>query len=69
MAVEEATTSEVFEAYAKHFLAPTLRPGLVVVLDNLEAHRPKRVSKIDRGAGLRAHLPAALLAGPQSPIE
>jgi transposase len=51
MAVEEATTSEVFEAYVEHFLAPTLRPGLVVVMDNLGAHRPKRVRKLIEARG------------------
>jgi DDE superfamily endonuclease len=42
MAVEGATTSRVFETYVKRLLAPALRPGQVVVMDNLGAHRPRR---------------------------
>ncbi len=45
MAVEGATTSEVFEAYVEHLLAPTLRPGRVVVMDNLGAHTDPRGSE------------------------
>jgi transposase len=35
LAVEGATTATVFEAYVEKALAPTLRPGQVVVMDNL----------------------------------
>ena len=35
LAVEGATTALVFEAYVERVLAPTLRKGQVVVLDNL----------------------------------
>ena len=35
LAVEGATTALVFEAYLERVLAPTLRKGQVVVLDNL----------------------------------
>ena len=54
MAVEGATTREVFEAYGEHFLAPTLKPGQIVVMDNLGAHRPKRVRELieERGCEL-----------------
>src|SRR5688500_11092198 len=41
MTVEGATDSEAFEAYVKHFLAPSLEEGQVVVLDGLGAHRVK----------------------------
>ena len=46
MALEGATTARVFEAYVEHVLAPALRPGLVVVMDNLGAHRPRRVRQL-----------------------
>jgi len=46
MAVEGATTARVFETYVEHFLAPALRPGQLVVMDNLGAHRPKRVREL-----------------------
>jgi transposase len=54
MAVEGATTSRVFETYVERLLAPALRPGQVVVMDNLGAHRPKRVRELieDRGCEL-----------------
>ena len=59
MAVEGATTSEVFETYVEHFLAPFLEPGQVVVMDNLGAHRPKRVRELLEGAGCELiYLPA-----------
>ena len=46
MAVEGATTARVFETYVKRLLAPALKPGQVVVMDNLGAHRPRRVRKL-----------------------
>ena len=54
MAIEGSTTKEVFEAYIEHFLAPTLRVGQVVVMDNLSAHKGQRVRKLieDRGCQL-----------------
>jgi hypothetical protein len=48
MVMEGATAKEVFEAsYAEqHFLTPTLRSGEIVVMDNLRAHRPKRIREL-----------------------
>ena len=43
VAVEGATTGAVFEAYVERVLAPALRPGRIVVLDNLSAHKGERV--------------------------
>ena len=40
--MEGATTARVFETYVKRLLAPALRRGQVVVMDNLGAHRPKK---------------------------
>ena len=59
LAVEGATTAPVFEAYVEKALAPSLRTGQVVVMDNLGAHRPKRIRELieQRGCGLR-YLPA-----------
>ena len=50
-AVEGATTSAVFEAYVGQVLAPSLRPGQVVVLDNLGAHKGERVRELVRAGG------------------
>ncbi len=54
MAVEGATTARVFETYVERVLAPALRPGQVVVMDNLGAHRPRRVRELieERGCEL-----------------
>jgi transposase len=49
MAVEGATTARVFETYVRRLLAPALKPGQVVVLDNLGAHRPKRIRELIEG--------------------
>jgi hypothetical protein len=46
LTVEEATTALVFEAYVERVLAPSLRPGQIVVMDNLGAHRPKRIGEL-----------------------
>jgi transposase len=46
LAVEGATTREVFEAYLERVLAPTLVPGQVVVMDNLSAHKGERVREL-----------------------
>jgi GAF domain-containing protein len=53
----------------EHLLAPALRPRQVVVLDNLGAHRPKRVRELIEEQGLRAHLLAPLLSPDLNPIE
>ncbi len=46
LAVEGATTALVFEAYVEKVLAPSLRKGQIVLMDNLSAHRPKRVREL-----------------------
>jgi transposase len=51
LAVEGATTKVTFEAYLEHVLAPTLRSGQVVVMDNLSAHKGGRVREIVEGRG------------------
>jgi transposase len=43
LAVEGTTSATVFETYVKKVLAPTLRPGQIVVMDNLSAHKGARV--------------------------
>ncbi len=50
-AVEGATTSAVFEAYVAQVLAPVLRPGQVVVMDNLSAHKGEWVRELVEGRG------------------
>jgi hypothetical protein len=43
-----------FLAYVTQFLVPTLRPGDVVIIDNLSSHKGKAVRRAIRDAG--AHL-------------
>jgi transposase len=54
LVVEGATTSAVFETYVERVLAPTLRPGQVVVMDNLNAHKGERIKELieDKGCEL-----------------
>ena len=55
LAVEGSTTREVFEAYyVERILAPALKPGQIVVMDNLSAHKGPRVGELieERGCEL-----------------
>ena len=45
---------EAFLAYVERILVPVLRPGDVVILDNLGSHKGKQARKLVRAAG--AHL-------------
>lgn len=53
------TTGEKFLAYLKDILIPTLRPGDIVVMDNLRTHHIQAVGELlhNAGAGL-LYLPA-----------
>lgn len=44
---------EKFRAYVERFLVPTLRPGDIVILDNLGSHRGQSVRQAIRTAGAR----------------
>ena len=50
-AVEGATTTTVFETYVEKILAPSLRGGQIVVLDNLGAHKSERARELIEGRG------------------
>ena len=41
----------MFETYVERVLVPTLSPGQVVVMDNLGAHRPKRIKALIEARG------------------
>jgi transposase len=51
LAVEGATTARVFETYIEKVLVPTLHKGRLVVMDNLSAHRPKRIRELLESRG------------------
>ena len=44
---------ERFRAYVEQFLTPTLKPGDVVILDNLGSHKGKAVRQAIRAVGAR----------------
>jgi transposase len=54
MAIDGATTREVFREYVRHVLCPTLRPGDIVIADNLSAHKDPQSEALiaERGARL-----------------
>jgi transposase len=59
LAVEGPTTKAVFEAYLEQVLAPSLRPGQVVVMDNLSSHKGSRVRELVEVRGCKLmYLPA-----------
>jgi len=51
MVVDGATNTEVFKAYVKHILLPTLKPGDIVVLDNLSAHKNQETRELIESVG------------------
>lgn len=46
MVVDGATDKDVFKAYVKHILSPTLKPGDIVIMDNLSAHKNQEVKDL-----------------------
>src|SRR5262245_7678988 len=52
-AMEGAMTGGWFLAYVEQVLAPALRPGMVVVMDNLPCHKVEGVEAAIRRAGCR----------------
>ncbi len=55
MTIDGAMTGAAFLAYVEQILVPTLKPGDIVIMDNLPAHKPASVRKAieDAGAELR----------------
>ena len=53
MALEGTTDTESFHAYVGQVLVPTLRPGDIVVMDNLGSHKVAAVRQMIRAAGAR----------------
>jgi transposase len=51
MTIDGAMTGAAFLAYVEQVLAPTLRPGDIVVLDNLPAHKPIAIREAIEAAG------------------
>jgi len=51
MTLPGATDRLAFDAYIEKVLVPTLRPGDIVVLDNLATHKSPRAAELIRQAG------------------
>ena len=59
LAFDGATDAACFETYVGACLAPTLRPGEIVVMDNLACHKAAAVERLIRSAGAAVrYLPA-----------
>jgi transposase len=51
MILEGAVDTLAFEAYVEHVLAPSLKPGQIVVLDNLSVHKGAHVRQVIEAKG------------------
>lgn len=68
MVIEGAVNTAVFEAYIEQLLAPVLRPGDIVVMDNLSCHKSDKVQSLIEAVG--AHVLFLPAYSPDfSPIE
>jgi transposase len=53
MTIAEPTDGDIFLAYLEQVLCPRLRPGQVVIMDNLAAHKVVGVRELIEAAGAR----------------
>ena len=53
LVVDGAITGELFEAYVRQQLIPTLKEGDIVIMDNLACHKRAGVEAALKGAGCR----------------
>ena len=68
MTIEGATDTLVFREYVKRVLCPSLRPGDVVIMDNLRPHKSAQTIALIKAAGASVRfLPA--YSPDLSPIE
>jgi len=51
--VDGPINGQSFQAYVEQILVPTLKPGDVVIMDNLGSHKSKAVRKAIRAVGAR----------------
>lgn len=51
MVLDGAMDGDAFRTYVRDFLVPILRPGDIVVLDNLKAHKVAGIREAVQGAG------------------
>ena len=53
MTVDAAADTDVLVAFTRHVLVPVLKPGQVVILDNLSAHKAPAVQRLIERASCR----------------
>ena len=58
--INGAIDRDAFEAYVKEGLVPELRPGDIVVMDNLSSHKRTQGPQDDRRRRRTTPIPAAL---------
>jgi hypothetical protein len=59
LAFDGATDAQCFETYIEECLVPSLRPGDIVILDDLSCHKTEAVAAAVRAAGAEVrHRPA-----------
>jgi transposase len=59
MSIEGAINTEVFDLYVEHMLVPVLRPGDIVLLDNVKFHYSEQAISLIEAAGAEVlHIPA-----------
>jgi transposase len=51
MTLDGAMNAAAFLAYVEQVLAPTLRPGDIVIMDNLPAHKPANIRQAIEATG------------------
>jgi len=49
--IDGAANGDLFEAYVEYILVPTLRPGEIVIMDNLSIHTRKKVRQLIEAQG------------------
>ena len=68
MVTDGPINGEMFLAYVRQFLCPTLRPGKIVILDNLSGHKVSGVEEAIRVTGATLLYPPPYSPG-FNPIE
>jgi transposase len=51
MSIEGSADGDAFLLYVEHLLCPTLERGQIVVMDNLQVHKMKKVRELIEGCG------------------
>ena len=65
MTVDAATDGDAFLVYVQDILVPTLRPGDIVVLDNLSVHKHKDIAPLIKKGGCHRRISSAVFPGLQ----